>query len=178
MSSREKRLLIFFAIAGFIVLNFLGLGFYNSQKAKIMRDRDNAQTKLEIAEQFRANREQVSEEMDWLAAHEPPEAANQDVQTQLQQLCEKEAKTLGLTIKSQKFPEPDQQDGLHYHRSKFEITVSGNEEALYRWFDRLNIPEQMRIATHIRILPNTQDDTKIDCTATIEQWFTPLPPSA
>ena len=178
MSQREKSLLFFFAIAGFIVLNFLGLGFYNSQKAKIMRDRDNARIKLEAAEQFRVNREQVSEEMEWLATHEPVEAANQDVQTQLQELCEKEAKTLSLTIKSQKPLPSDEQDGLRYHRAKIEITVNGNEESLYRWFDRLNNPEQMRIATHIRLLPNTQDDTKIDCTATIEQWFTPLPPSA
>ncbi len=178
MSPREKRLLIFFAIAGFIVLNFLGFGFFNSQKAKIMKDRDNARLKLEAAEQFRANREQVSEEMDWLAANEPLPAANQDVQTQLQELCEKEARSLGLTIKSQKPLPTDEQDGMHYHRAKIEITVNGSEESLYRWFDRLNIPEQMRIATHIRLLPNTQDDTKIDCSATIEQWFTPLPPSA
>jgi len=178
MSPREKRLLIFFALAGFIVLNFMGLSFYNDQKAKILKDRDNAQLKLETAEQFRINREQVSEEMDWLAANEPTAAANQDVQSQLQQLCEKEARTLGLTIKSQKPLASDQQDGLYYHRAKIEITVSGNEESLYRWFDRLNIPEQMRIATRIRLLPNTQDDTKIDCTATIEQWFTPLPPTA
>jgi hypothetical protein len=178
MSPREKRLLIFFAIAGFVVLNFLGVGFYNDQKTKITRDRDNARLKLETAQQFRTNREQVSAEMEWLAAHEPAEAAKQDAQTQLQQLCEKEAKTLGLSIKSQKPLPTDEQDGLRYHRAKIEITVNGTEEALYRWFDRLNIPEQMRIATRIRILPNTQDDTKIDCTATIEQWFTPLPPSA
>jgi hypothetical protein len=177
MSLREKKLLMFFAIAGFVVLNFLAVGFFNSQKAKIMRDRDNARLKLETAEQFRANREQVSAEMEWLAAHEPVEAANQDVQTKLQQLCEMEAKTLGLTIKSQKPLPTDARDGLHYHRAKIEITVNGTEEALYRWFDRLNIPEQMRIATRIRLLPNTQDDTKIDCAATIEQWFTPLPPT-
>jgi TPP-dependent trihydroxycyclohexane-1,2-dione (THcHDO) dehydratase len=68
--------------------------------------------------------------------------------------------------------------GLHFHRAKIQLTVNGSEEALYRWFDRLNIPEQLRIASSIRVSPNTQDDTKIDCTATIEQWFMPLPPSA
>jgi hypothetical protein len=36
------------------------------------------------------------------------------------------------------------------------------------------MPDQLRIASQIRLTPNQQDDTKIDCTATIEQWFVPL----
>ena len=35
------------------------------------------------------------------------------------------------------------------------------------------MPDQLRIASQIRMLPNNPDDTKIDCTATIEQWFVP-----
>ena len=37
---------------------------------------------------FSASREQVADQMEWLAEHEPEPAANQDVQTKLQQLCE------------------------------------------------------------------------------------------
>ncbi len=51
--------------------------------------------------------------------------------------------------------------------------MTGTEQALYQWFDRLNVPDQLRNATQIRLTPNQQDDTKIDCTATIEQWFIP-----
>ena len=91
--------------------------------------------------------------------------------------AKREAKTAGLTIKSQKPLPTDATEGRHYHRAKIQITVNGPEEALYRWFDRLNIPDNSAIATIIRISPNTQDDTQIDCTATIEQWFVPLPPA-
>ncbi len=177
MSSREKRLLMFFAAAGFIILNVLAVNFFKAKKTEIWNQRDQALLKLETAERFSASRDQVSEEMDWLSQHEPETAANQDVQTKLQQFCEQEAKTAGLTIKTQKPLPTDAIEGAHYHRAKMEITVNGTEEALYRWFDRLNIPEQMRMATRIRVSPNTQDDTKIDCTATVEQWFTPQPPA-
>lgn len=178
MSPREKKLLIFFATAGFLVLNFLAVGFFKSKRVAVDLQRDQARQKLETAEMFRASREQVTDQMDWLATHEPQAAANQDVQTKLQQLCEREATSTGLTIKSQKPLPTTAAEGLHYHRAKIQITVNGSEEALYRWFDLLNTPEQFRSATAIRLSPNTQDDTKIDCTATIEQWFVPIPPSA
>lgn len=176
MSPREKKLLIFFAIAGFLVLNFLAIGFFKSKRAEVNRQRDQARQKLETSEMFRASREQVTDQMEWLAKHEPEPAANQDVQIKLEQLCKKEAAATNLEIKGQKLLPSETAEGLHFHRAKIQITANGTEEALYRWFDRLNIPEQLRIASTIKLSPNAKDDTKIDCIATIEQWFVPLPP--
>ncbi|MFZ9935950.1 MAG: hypothetical protein ACO3JG_02705 [Luteolibacter sp.] len=175
MSPREKKLLIFFAAAGFIVLNFLAYAQFQAKRLEFDRALGEARQQLDTAEMFRASREQVTDEMEWLAAHDPEPAANQDVQTQLQQLCEREAKGLGLEIKAQRPLPTDAPSGAHYHRAKIQLTVSGSEDALYRWFDKLNVPDQLRAASQIRLSPNTKDDTKIDCTATVEQWFVPLP---
>lgn len=175
MSPREKKLLIFFATAGFLVLNFLGYGMLKTKRMQADRALADARLKLETAERYQASSEQVADEMDWLDEHEPEPAANQDVQTALQQLCEREAKSCSLTIKSQKPLPSDTTAGLHFHRAKLQISVNGTEESLYRWFDRLNNPQNLRVATVIRVSPNQQDDTKIDCTATVEQWFVPPP---
>ena len=176
MSPREKKLLIFFALAGFAILNFLAFNFAKSKRAEVNAKRAEAEQKLEIAETFRASREQVTDQMEWLAEHDPEPMANQDVQTSLQQTVEREAKAAGLTIKPGQKPLPTDTSGVHYHRAKIQITVTGPEkDGLYRWFDKLNMPTQFRIATQIRLTPNPQDDTKIDCTATVEQWFIPKP---
>ncbi len=175
MSPREKKLIIFFAAAGFIVLNFLAYAQFQSKRLEFDRALTEARQQLDTAEMFRASREQVSGEMEWLATHEPEPAANQDVQTKLQQLCEREAKGQGLEIKNQRPLPTDTTSGSHYHRAKIQLTVTGAEDALYRWFDKLNVPDQLRAATNIRLSPNAKDDTKIDCTATIEQWFVPVP---
>jgi hypothetical protein len=172
MSPREKKLIAFFAFAGFAILNILVFKFAQTKRQEVNIKRNQAEEQLAIAEKFRESSEQVTDQMDWLAEHEPEPKANQDVQTTLQQLAEREAKAAGLTIKSQK-PLPSDIDGAHYHRAKIQITVTGSEDALYRWFDKLNMPDQLRIASQIRMLPNNPDDTKIDCTATIEQWFVP-----
>lgn len=160
------------------MINFLVFGFFKSKSAEFQRARDQARGKLDTAEVFQASREQVLEEMEWLAEHEPEPAANQDVQTKLQELCEKQAKSAGLTIKSQKPMPSDTTEGLNFHRARIQVTVNGTEQALYTWFNALNIPTELRIASNIRISPNKEDDTKIDCVAVIEQWFVPLPPSA
>lgn len=172
MSAREKKLLVFFALAGFAILNFLAFNFATAKRAEVNSNRSLAQQELDTAEQFQESRQQVTDEMAWLAEHEPQPTANQDIQTTLQQLAEREAKTTGLTIKTQK-PLPTDSTGVHFHRAKLQITVTGTEQALYQWFDRLNVPDQLRVASQIRLTPNQQDDTKIDCTATIEQWFVP-----
>ncbi|MBK1882944.1 hypothetical protein JIN85_10985 [Luteolibacter pohnpeiensis] len=176
MSSREKKLLIYFAAAGFIVLNFIGFNFLSSKKMEVQKARNQAVSELDKAEMFRSNSAQVSEEMEWLAQHEPEPKPYQEVQTALQQLVDREINATGLTLKpaSEKFL-PANDSGTHYHRAQIQVSVTGTNEALIRWFDRMNIPEAFRAATQIRVSPNREDDTKIDCTAIVEQWFVPPP---
>ncbi len=173
MSPREKKLLILFGAAGFIVLNFLGINYFNSTRLEVERKRGEAEMVLQTAEAARNMSAEVVDEREWLAEHEPEPAAYQDVQTTLQQFVEGAARTAGLTIKSQKLL-PTDTSGTHYHRAKVQLNVTGTEEALYRqWLDQVNDPEALRSATYIRLSPNSTDDTQIDCIVTIEQWFVP-----
>ncbi len=173
MSSREQKLLIFFSVAGFLVINFLLIGFLSKQKAAASSALTQAKRKLEVANQVSESRDQVADQMEWLSQHEPEPAAEQEVQTKLNQLGMREATNNGLTIKSQKPLPAEVKEGQHYQRAKFQFTLSGGEDALYKWFNAINMPDQLRVASSIHLAPNTQDDTKIDCVATVEQWFVP-----
>jgi len=176
MSPREKKLLTIFALAGFVILNFLAFRFYTDKKLDVDRKQIEAKSKLDEAQLYSASRDSVVDEMEWLAQHEPQPSPHQDVQSALQQLIEREAQVTGLTIKpgSQKLLPPEEGQGRHYHRAKVQVTVTGTDEALYTWLhDRINSPEQLRGATNIRLSPDREDDTKIDATVVIEQWFIP-----
>lgn len=180
MSPREKNLLLLFGAAGFIILNFLGFNFYTKKKGEVTNQRIAAELALEQAEFIRDRRDEVLGDMESLIAKEPAPAAYQDVQSSLQQLVEREAQVAGLTIKpnSQKLLPPDQTEGNHYHRVKMQVSLIGMEQALYTFFSRLNVPDQFRATTNILLAPDKQDDTKIDCTVVIEQWFVPAPAGA
>lgn len=175
MSDREKKLLIFFAVAGFAIINVLAFNFASGFRAKVDAERTTAEGQLQVAELAHTQREEVLDEMDWLAENEPEPIAPQDAQTKLQEFAYKEAVGAGLTVKTQKPLPTDGAAGKVYHRAKLQFVVSGEEKALYRWFERLNVPTEFRAVTQILLSPNKQDDTKIDCTATVEQWF--LPPT-
>lgn len=177
MSAREKRLLILFGFAGFLVLNFLGFNLYQAKKQSVAARLAEARQTLQRAEIVSASREQVEEEMIWLRENEPEPAASQEVQTQLQKFCESQAISVGLVVKSQRPIPTDATPGRHYHRAKFQFTVTGSEKSLYQWFDRVNVPAEFRIATQIRLNPNKEDEAKIDCVAVVEQWFVPRPPT-
>ncbi len=178
MSPREKKLLIFFALGGFLVINLLGFNYFTTKRLDVQRQHQTAKTKLQTAQMISASREAVESQMAWLANNEPKPSDYQPVQTALQQLAEKEVTVVGLTLKSQKLFPPEQSRELHYGRVKVELSVLGTEEALYRWFDHLNSPESLRCVTYIRLSPNKEDDTKIDCRAWVEQWFVLLPASS
>ncbi len=174
MSPREKKLLLFFALGGFLVLNLVGFNYFSAQQSKIRRQHQEAVTKLQTAEDISTRRDAVEAQMAWLTNNEPQPCDYQPVQTALQQLAEKEVSVVGLTLKSQKLFPPEQAQGLHYGRVKVQLAVVGSEDALYRWFDHLNSPESLRCVTYIRVSPNKEDDAKIDCIAIVEQWYVPI----
>jgi hypothetical protein len=175
MSSSEKKLLIFFAIGGFIFVNIFALNSFIAYQNSVKIDRQAAKRDLDKAELFLANKDQVIDEMNWLTEHEPEPAEEQVVQTNLRQFAATEAENGGLTMKTaggQKDLGIDK-SGLRYHRAKIEFTVTGTEQAFYAWVAKLQIPTEFRAVTYMNVHPSNESETKIEATLIIEQWFIP-----
>jgi hypothetical protein len=172
VSPREKKLLIFFALGGFAILNLLGYKFYATQKQKIDAAHMRAVGELKTAEMTSANRDSVAAVMEWVNTHQPRPSDYQTVQSALVSLVETEAKTAGLTFKNQR-PLGRDTEHANYHRVKTQISLTGTEKDLYNWLCRISEPEKFRAITFLRLSPNKEDDSKIDCTAIAEQWFVP-----
>ena len=172
MSSREKNLLALLLVAGFIILSFFLYTLYVQKKNLFDTDFANAKNNLQQAIVQQEMSGQLTEEIDWLAENQIDPIAYQQVQTKLQQFAESQARNLGLTIKRQELL-PTDTGGVYYNRAQVRIDLTGQEQALYRWFDAINDPNSFRSALQIRLSPNGKDDTLIDCSATLAQWFPP-----
>lgn len=175
MSSREKNLITLLLLAGFLMLNFFLYSQYQQKKVLFQTNLDTAKNQLQRAIAIQENSAQLSEEMQWLADNEPAPSAFQTVQGQLIQFAKNEAIKAKLTVKDEKLIATDT-SGAHYDRAQIQINVTGREEDLYRWLYTINEPTAFRAAIQIRVNPNTQDDTLIDCSAVIAQWFIPENP--
>lgn len=171
MSDREKKLLALLLVAGFLIINFFLYTLYIQKKTLYANDLDAAKARLQQAIAFSESSNQLAEQMEWLAQNEPTPATYQDTQNALQNFAETQARNFGLTIKSQELL-PTDDSGVHYHRAQVKMNLTGREQDLYQWLDAINDPSAFRTTYHIRMTPNT-DDTLIDCSATLSQWFPP-----
>jgi hypothetical protein len=171
MSDREKKLVLLFSLAIFVLLNFFAISWYRGYRLGVTRALGNAKQSVVDARIMDDDRAINQEEMDWLADHYPEPKAGQTVQTELEQFASNQATANTLEIKRRKIL-PSDETG-YFHRAKVEFNVNGSEAALYRWLDRLQMPDQFRAITFMRLSPDAKDDTKIDCTVTAEQWYRP-----
>ncbi len=182
MSDREKRLLFFLLIVGFLIVNAVVLKVFYFPKLKEARGRElNMNTAHQQAIIDLEDQESQRSEMDWLMKYEPQATTPQKAQTDLEQLANREAQRRGLTVNDTKPMTAVAHPSLFYHRARVEVEVSGREQVLYQWMDRLNSPPDLRSATMIRMNPKRDDDTQVDCLVVLEPWFVPKkagPPDA
>lgn len=173
MSDREKKLVLLFGLAAFVLVNAFGVSWFRKQKATLASQLIAAEGEVQNAEAFSRKYDTVIEEMDWMAEHAPDERAGQLVASELEQYASNQATTHQLEVKRRAILSNDE-TGTHFHRAKVEFNVNGMENSLYRWLGRLQMPDQLRAITFLRLSPDTKDDTKIDCTVIVEQWYVPL----
>jgi len=172
MSSREKKLLIIFTLGGLLVVNILLFSLYNQKKTQLEGELSAAEAEFKQVSILQKSASQFAGEIEWLKTNEPEPAAYQTVQTELQQYISTQASNFGLESKED-FLATDT-SGKFYNRVQVEVKLTGKEAALYRWFHAINDPAAFRAAFKIVLKPNSQEDTLIDCTAIVAQWFKPI----
>lgn len=171
MSDREKKLVLLFGLAAFVLLNAFGVSWFRKYRDKLEIDLRDAQGEVDMANAASLKIDSVIEEMDWMADHAPKARNGQLVSSELEQYGTNQAKTHQLEAKPNFLP--NDESGQHFHRAKVQFKVTGLEASLYRWLGRLQQPDQFRAITFLRLSPDAKDDTLIDCTVIVEQWYVP-----
>lgn len=173
MSDREKKLVLLFGLAAFVLLNVFGISWFKGYQTKLAKKLSEAESNVQVAEAYDASYANVETEMKWLEDRLPAPKAGQLVQTQLEKFASDEASKAQLTIKRRKILPSDETPGAEFHRAKVEFNVTGRELGLYAWLDKLQVPNEFRAITHLKLSPDSKDDTMIECTVTAEQWYLP-----
>lgn len=173
MSSREKKLLIFFVTAIFAAANLFGFQWLQKKRLDVQKQIKEQEVVLKAADAAQSSKEVFIQEIDWLEDNTPEPKEGELVPSQLENFVTTEATRAGLTVVRPKILDNDE-SGVYYNRARFEIAVSGNEAALYRWLVRLHSPRDFRAITALRLNPNREDDTLIDANVQVEQWFVPV----
>ncbi|MEM1085565.1 MAG: hypothetical protein AAGI48_15750 [Verrucomicrobiota bacterium] len=175
MSPREKKLLIFFLVAIFAVVNLFGFNWLQSKRQAVQGEISRHEETLAVADSAIRMRDTATGEIDWLKDNLPEPKEGELVPSQLESFVTNEATRNGLTVLKPDILENDE-SGQHFHRARFDVRVTGQEAALYRWLVRLQSPREFRGITALRLSPNREDDTLIDAKVQVDQWFVPMEP--
>ena len=175
MSDREKKLIILVGILVFVVLNIGAYQvWYAPRKEKAVADEEKFVIMKDEAEAAMDAQDFKRAEIEWLERNEQKQIkSSQKALADLEALANREAKRRGLTVKRVKPMTAIESGELEFFRARVEIEVSGREQVLFQWIDRLNSPSDLRTATSLRINPKKDDDTQVDCAVVLEQWFIP-----
>lgn len=183
MSDREKKLLTLFGLAALIIAIFFGFNFFQKTKMEVQQKRIAAEAELKQAQMYHSQHDAIVDEIEWLNKNEPKPKAEALVPSELQQFCATSAAAQSITIKNQKI-EPGSHDNAEaavlaaakYRAARVQFTVTCREEPLYRWLSTVHSPNDFRVVHSLKLNPNREDDTQIDCVVTFEQWYIPQTP--
>lgn len=174
MSDRERNLLVLLVAMAFIAANLLGYKvWFEPTMAKLKQDRENAEREADFNLAEAGDAEILQKDRDWLERHEPQPNTVGRVKTSIQQLAEREATRMGLTLKRGGYGGEVIEPSFQYHRARYQIEVNGLESSIYRWLDRLHNPNEFRAVTYLRLSPQRDDATRADCEVYLDQWFVP-----
>lgn len=173
MSSREKRLLIVLLSALFVVGSLFGYKSIQTKRNAVRVRIAKSEATLALADIALDQADSIKDEVHWLEKNLPDPEEGETKPSELETFVTNEAARVGLSVTRPKIL-PNDESGVAFHRARFQIAVSGSEASLYRWLTKVQSPKDFRAVTAIRYTPNREDDTQIDATVQVEEWFIPV----
>ena len=174
MNQREKKLIFILFGAAFLIVNLFLFSSYSSTKQKKeMLLKKNAEELVLKKRQILESDERM-DEMNWLIDNAPKEGTHAGVRAELVTFTEQSAQRNSVTPKSRPVPLPEnfEETGV-YRTAKVKMLVNARDPEFYRWLIELQNPEKSRSVTNLRIQPQRDDPTRIDCELELTQWFLP-----
>ena len=175
MNDREKKLIFILIGAAFIIANLFVYTSYDKalKQKKAELGKGANELKFKLAELEEASRR--IDEVHWLNENMPAEGTHASIRAELVTSTEQSAAEHRIRMKKRPSPLPENPEEVGDFRSAIvKVLANSRDQELYRWLVELQDPKKARSITHLRITPQRDDATRIDCEMEITQWFTPL----
>ncbi|BDS05684.1 hypothetical protein NT6N_07240 [Oceaniferula spumae] len=174
MNDREKKLIFLLFGAAFIIVNLFLYTSYTAAKQKKEIALDKGAKEIALKEKQLLEADERIAEMNWLIDYAPKEGTHAAVRADLVTFAEQSAQRNGITMKKRPVPVREEAEPTGaYHIARVKVLVNARDPEFYRWITELQNPEKSRSVTMLRISPQRDDPTRIDCELEITQWFAP-----
>jgi hypothetical protein len=174
MNSREKTLIfVLFGVAFFVINIFLFTSFQSAMQKK-RSQLDVGAKKLKLMEADLATWESKADDVEWLMNNQPVVGVHGNIGAELAAYTEKVANKHGVSLSKRPSPQrADTEETGAYRSARAKVVANAMDGQLYNWLVELQDPELNRAITFLRISPQRDDPTRVDCELEVTQWFRP-----
>lgn len=170
LSKSEKRLLVLFLSAIFIVFNLIGLTFLARRQGEFEAKLVSLRSERLEARSWLADKETWAERKEWLAKTQPKLQSIGEANSALLENLQAGVAKHSITILDQAFVDPNPQPA--YQEIAVKLKVAGSLEAITRWLVELQQPENFQ-AIQSFSMKTDNDPSKIVCELTVARWYAP-----
>ncbi len=174
MNTREKTLILTLFGVAFLIINAFVFTSYQAAMQKKRIQLQKGARQLEQMEKDLATWATRAEEVEWLSNNQPAEGVHGTVGAGLVKDTEEAARRHGVTLPKRPSPQKADPDEVGvYQSARVKAVANAMDEQLYKWMTDLQDPAKSRSITFLRISPQRDDPTRVDCELEITQWFLP-----
>lgn len=175
MNEREKNLIFILVGAGFIVANLFGFTTYRGALDKKKAEFKKGESELKVKRRQLEESYERIDEIEWLAENRPVDGTHASIRAELVTFTEQSARKHRVDIKRRPSPlRADPEESGPFRSAVVKVMVNCRDAELYRWLCDLQDPRKSRSITRLRITPQRDDATRIDCELEVTRWFSPL----
>ena len=180
MKKSEKRLLIVFGIALFLVANVIAEGIFARRKAAARAAIDTHTSSIEEFEFLLQNRATLDQQRSWLTAKQPRFISEESAATDVENHIKRCADVAGVTIDSSKQSTPIETP--NYMQIGLQTNVSGDAAGVTQFVSLVQSQDGFYAIPSVKFTPDRRDPSILRLTATIARLYstgtsTPTGPS-
>ena len=175
MNDREKKLVMILVAAVFIIANVFAYTTYDGAIKKKEVELKTGAKELKLKQDQLAEAGLRQDEIDWLTENMPAEGTHASVRAELITFMGESATKRRLVLRRHPQAVREDPDEFGEFRSAVvKMVVNARDPELYQWLVELQNPKKSRAITRLKITPQRDDKTRIDCELEVTRWFTPI----
>lgn len=170
LTKSEKKLLIIFLTAIFLIGNLFGMSFLFHKQESLQARLLTLQNGQREAKSWLAEKETWRKREAWLKNKQPKLQSPGEASAALLESLQTSARSQSITILEQSFAESDPQPA--YQEIVVNLKVSGALESLTRWLVELQQPAYFQALPAFSMKSDT-DPSRVVCELTVARWYAP-----
>ena len=171
LKAREQRLLFAFIATLFLTATWYTWKFFKSNRDRAFEVEHQLSLQEAEVEVLLEERDKWTRRSEWLEAYQPAFTSRGEVQNELYQ--EAQADVEGVEVSDidllEQIETPD------YIQAGVSFVAKGTLVDVFKWLHSLQQPESFRVIRTLRVVPDREDPSLVQCDVELLKWYRPEP---